>query len=194
MSQYQAKTVYKTLFHRRRVWNQRYYYVPCISCTVPFIYLEHIRPVFCERSTSGVLHRLINRQQPPPRVLWQGLHALGDEITVYNIRTALMNYSMEMSLPRMPMSSSGLSMPLHLCVCQQKIPLNRLAKRLCTHCKQPNHLIGMFLYLAEIKAVSFHCYFQLLPIIGLLAPPLSKWHATVLIDMSMIGCALHTFF
>jgi len=127
VSQYQAKAVYKTLFHRHAVWNQSYYYVPCISCTVLFIYLEHIRPVFCERSASGVLHRLISRQQPPPRVLWPGLHAIGDEIPVYNIRTALMNCSMEISLPRMPISSSGLSMPLHLCVCQQKIPSNRLA-------------------------------------------------------------------
>jgi len=42
-------------------------------------------------------------------------------------------------------------------------------------------------------AASFHCYFQLLPIIGLLAPPLSKWHVTVLIDMAMVAwlCLAH---
>jgi len=104
---------------------------------LPFIYSEHKGPVFCEQSARGVLHRLINGQQPPPRVLWPGLYATADEITVYNIRTALMNCSMEMSLPLMRISSSGLSMPLHLCVCQQKIPSNRLAKRLCIQCKPP---------------------------------------------------------
>jgi len=37
---------------------------------------------------------------------------------------------------------------------------------------QKNH-IGMFLYLTQVKAILF-LLFQLLPIIGFLAPPLSK--------------------